>query len=130
MSKKNLFAGILTALLFSSFVIVKTIDDPSKSSANEIPEEVNSIIQNKCFGCHNTDSKNDKAKEKLDFKVFDSLSGSDKVHILGDMGDVLKDEKMPPKKILDRFPDRALTDEEREILMKWAKKEAISIIKN
>ena len=128
MIKKNLFFGILGVLLLSLFGF-KFSNEPSKSSATEMPEEVSAIVQNKCFGCHNTDSRNNKAKEKLDFKLLESLGGPDKVHILRDMGDVLKDDEMPPKKFLDRNPDKALTKDERKTLMNWAKKEAKSAMK-
>ncbi len=130
MNKRSMFPGILVVLLLISTFGFKIGNRMSNSTESEIPEEVNSIIQNKCFGCHNTDSKNNKAKDKLDFKMFDSLSGPDKVHKLRDIGDVLKEDEMPPKKFLDRNPDKALTKDEHKTLMSWAKKEARNAMKN
>ena len=130
MNKRNLFPGMLVAVLLLSTFGFKIGNNLAKSTSNEMSEEVNAVIQNKCFGCHNTDSKNDKAKDKLDFKVLESLGGPDKVHALRDISDVLKDEEMPPKKFLERYPDKALTKEEHKLLTKWAKEEAKNAMKN
>jgi len=128
MIRKNLLLGIMGVLMFTVFGF-KLVNTPSKSTAIDMPEEVSSIIEGKCFGCHNTDSKNDKAKEKLDFKMLESLAKPDKVHALRDIGEVLEENEMPPKKYLDRFPDKALTKDEKKALMQWAKKEAKNAMK-
>lgn len=130
MNRKNLFPGVLVALmlLFAfGFKVSNTISNVPATAAND---EVNAVIQNKCFGCHNTDSKNDKAKEKLDFKVMETLSGPDKVKAYREIGDVLKEEEMPPKKFLERYPDKALTKDEHKMLTDWAKAEAKNAMKN
>ena len=123
MKKKSLFSVLVTIMIFASF-LVNASDNPTKSAAKEVPEEVQAVIQKSCFGCHNADSQNDKAKDKLDFKSLETLSGPDKVHALREIGKVVKDDDMPPKKFLDRYPDKALTGDEKKLLMDWAKKEA------
>ncbi|MEZ5104432.1 MAG: heme-binding domain-containing protein [Draconibacterium sp.] len=128
MNKKQLFSGITAALLFAS-VLVEASNVPSKSEFKNTSKEIDAIIQKSCYGCHNSESKNDKAKDKLDFKTFESLSKPDKIHALREIGDVLKDDDMPPKKFLERFPDKALTKDEKKALMDWAKKEAKEAMK-
>lgn len=129
MYRKNLFPGVLVALMLLVAFGFKVSNNPTNSAASETSEEVKAVIQNKCFGCHNTDSKNDKAKEKLDFKTLEALSGPDKVKAFREIADEVKDEEMPPKKFLERFPDKALTKDEHELLMSWAKEEAKNAMK-
>ena len=128
MNKKLLLSGILGIFLTASFSLHGANND-AKSKANETPEEINKIIKKSCFGCHNADSQNDKAKDKLDFKKFESLSNPDKIHALREIGEVVEEGDMPPKKFLERYPDKALTADEKEALMDWAKKEAINLMK-
>ncbi len=67
----------LNLLFLGLFSLATTASETEKTtyySPAQISEEVKAVIQNKCFGCHNTDSKNDKAKEDLDFKTFDDLT--------------------------------------------------------
>ena len=123
MNKKSLFSAITAILVFAVF-LVNANSNPTKSTAKEVPENVQAAIQKSCFGCHNSDSQNDKAKDKLDFKKLETLSGPDKVHALREIGKTLKDDDMPPKKFLDKYPDKALSADEKKLLMDWAKQEA------
>lgn len=123
MNKKSLFSAI-TAIVFFASVSVNANNNPTKSPAKEVPENVQAAIQKSCFGCHNADSQNDKAKDKLDFKKLETLSGPDKVHALREIGKVVKDDDMPPKKFLEKYPDKALNADEKKLLMDWAKQEA------
>lgn len=115
--------------LFSFAVMANETEKPLKFTPGQMPDDVKAVIDNKCFGCHNTDSKNDKAKEDLDFKTFDKLSKMKKIGAYKDIGEVLDKNEMPPKRFLDHFPDKALTGEEKKLLMDWAKKEAEALVK-
>lgn len=94
----------------------------------EIPEHVLTILNSKCVGCHNTDSRNEDAKKKLDFKKWEELSVVKKVGSLADIKDMLEKGKMPPDKFLNRFPDKALTPVERDSLIEWTRKTAIKLM--
>ncbi len=86
----------------------------------EIPEQVQTIIQHSCYGCHHTASKNLKGKKKLD---FDKLAGLKTYKLAGkmqDIVDVLKKGKMPPKKFLAKYPERVLKGAEKEQMLSWA----------
>ena len=129
MRKKSLFSGILTLLMFASFMVFGS-EKPTKTEAINMPDNVKEIIQNKCFGCHNTDSKNDKAKKDLDFKSFDTLSKVKMITAYKEIGEVVEENEMPPKKFLDKYPDKKLTKDEAKILMDWASKEAKALKSN
>jgi hypothetical protein len=93
-----------------------------------IPEEINLILDKSCFGCHNTESTSDKAKNKL---LLDELTGLSKAKLigkLGEMAETVKENEMPPKKFLENYPDKALTAEERQKLTEWAEKAADQLL--
>lgn len=129
MSKKSLFSGILTLLMFASFTLFAS-EKPTKTEAINLPDNVKKIIQNKCFGCHNTDSKNDKAKDNLDFKSFDTLSKVKMINAYKEIGEVVEENEMPPEKFLNKYPDKKLTKDEAKVLMDWASKEAKTLKSN
>lgn len=128
MKRKSLFLGLMMGFITLSVLAVGK-ENPAKSQARIMPDNVSTIIEQKCFGCHNTDSKNDKAKEDLDFKTLDGLSTMKKVSSYNKIAEVLEKQEMPPQKFLERFPDKNVTDEERTVLLEWAKNEAATLIK-
>lgn len=126
--KKNYFSIALLVLLLAVAYPVAAIENGSRSAVPETPKAVQAIIQKSCFGCHNSESQNDKAKEKLDFKAFDSLEHMNKIKALREIGKAVEEDEMPPKKFLDRYPDRALTADEKKALMDWAGNEAKTLM--
>ncbi len=128
MNYKSFFSLVLIVFFFSS-VSVWATGNPQPLKPVSIPDDVKSIIDKSCFGCHNTDSKNDKAKEKLDLKTLDSLDKSKMIHALKEISETVEENEMPPAKFLEKFPDKKLTDAEKKKLMDWAKNEAKSLMK-
>ncbi len=135
--KKHMIPGIflpaaaILLFLMSGFTIQKpAMNNPSNPGDNiVIPDDVNAIIENKCFGCHNVDSKSDKAKKKL---LFDELTGLSKAKIvakLDDIHDVVDEGKMPPEKFLERYPDKTLTEDEAAKLKEWAQSTSDELMK-
>jgi hypothetical protein len=124
---KKILSGIVVSLILAT-----TINASDKAEVNEnemkMPENVKAVVEKSCFGCHNTDSRNEDAKEDLDFKTLNDLSLIKKIGTLRDIAEVVEEDEMPPKKFLDRYPDRAPTDEEKEILVSWVKKEVQKLI--
>ncbi len=84
-----------------------------------IPDDIQTIIDNKCYGCHNPDSKSDKAKKKLLWDELTKLPKSKIVAKLDDIHKVLEENKMPPEKFLENYPDKALTEEESTKMKDW-----------
>ncbi len=128
MNYKRFIPLILIVFVFASFSTFATENTPTMKPVN-MPDDVKGIIEKSCFGCHNTDSKNDKAKEKLDLKTIDSLDKSKMIHALKEIAEVVDENEMPPAKFLEKFPDKKLTDAEKKTLMDWANKEAKSLMK-
>lgn len=86
----------------------------------DMPENVKAVVDTKCFGCHNTESTSDKAKEKLLFDQLDKLSKVKLVSTLGEIEEVVSEGKMPPEKFLEKKPEMKLTDDEKLVLKDWA----------
>ncbi len=128
MYKKSILSVTLIVLMFvSGFASVTK--NPAESKSVNMPENVKAIIEKSCYGCHNTDSKNDKAKEKLDLKTFNTLEPTQMIHALKEITKEVNENEMPPAKFLEKFPDKKLTDAEKKILMDWANNEVKSLIK-
>ncbi len=88
----------------------------------DIPEDVRAILDNKCTGCHSNDAKGGKSKMKMN---FDKLKNGDyskgkTISKLGKITKQLTKDKMPPKKFLNKYPDKKLTENERKLLLNWA----------
>jgi len=128
MKKMTVFAGIFLTFFLVSF-LGKATDKTSAEEPAMMPKKVQSIIENKCIGCHNTDSRNDKAKEKLDFKTLDGLAKIKKIGTYNHIVEALEKDKMPPEKFLAKNPDKKLTQREAKIIMDWANKEAAALMK-
>ncbi len=129
MRKKSFISGLVVLFLFVSAVVFAT-EKPTVTSASEMPDNVQVIIKKSCFGCHNTDSGNDDAKEALDFKKLDDLSLMKKISAYKHIGETVEDNDMPPKRFLEKYPDRKLTAEEKQVIIAWAKKEAEALVKS
>ena len=129
MRKKSLISGLVVLFLFASAVVF-AIEKPTVTPASEVPENVQAIIKKSCSGCHNTDSKNDDAKEELDFKKLDDLSLMKQISAYKHIGETLENNDMPPKRFLEKFPDKKLSADEKKVLIAWAKKEAEALVKS
>ena len=127
MIRKSVFM-IATVLLFATYS-VSAIGTETGSKAPAMPDNVKAIIEKSCFGCHNTDSKNDKAKEKLDLKTMESLGKKEMIHALKEIGKTVEENEMPPAKFLEKYPDKKLTDAEKKLLIDWANSEAKAMMK-
>jgi cytochrome c553 len=84
------------------------------------PDDVMAIIENKCIGCHNPDAKNEKAREKLQWAQLAKMETEDLISKLDALFEVLEEGEMPPAKMLERNPEKKLTDQETLILQNWA----------
>ncbi len=119
--------------LFSVFMLISMVafsaENPSETKAVKMPDNVKAVIDKSCFGCHNSDSQNDKAKDKLNFSTFDSLAKNKMIASYKNMAETLEENEMPPAKFLEKYPDKKLTDAEKKILIDWANNEAKGLMK-
>lgn len=116
-------ASLIIAFLFINFQPVShsTATTSSAEKADlKITADVQKILDNSCYGCHNTQSKGDKAKKKLAFDTLDTLKLSKIVGKLADISEELDEDKMPPTKFLEFKPEAKLTPAQKETLIRWA----------
>lgn len=114
------FAGALLTL-FLSF-------SNKKNETTARSEEVDEILQSRCYGCHTTKSRNQDAKDKLNFDEWDNYRLTKQIGALDKIAEMVGEEKMPPKKFLEFQPDKNLTPEQREVLVKWATEKSSSMM--
>lgn len=120
--------ALFSAILFLNFDNNNTNPTGENPPLPEfsIPADVQQVLDNSCYGCHNSDSKNVKGKGKLKFDKMGDLKTHKLVGKLTNIADVVKEDDMPPKKFLKNNPKAALTDEEKELLVNWAETTAKS----
>jgi uncharacterized membrane protein len=122
---KHLFSAIIIVVLFSNFTLNKQITSEPVNPGNDykyhIPSKINTIIQKSCYGCHNVDSENEKAKKKLDFdKIGEEYNSIKSAGKLKDIAKAILNNDMPPEKFLEHNSEKTLTDHERQIFSDWA----------
>ncbi|MCF6242112.1 MAG: heme-binding domain-containing protein [Bacteroidales bacterium] len=122
MKKLVLFSIIaFGGLVFMNFSRVENQTINPQNNKYEVPENVQAIIDRSCFGCHNSDSKNEKGKKKLSWDLMKKGYKTHKIIAkLGEIEEVLQKNEMPPEKFLAKYPDKKLSDDERNIMIKWA----------
>jgi uncharacterized membrane protein len=130
--KKFGFPLLVTALMlmFMGFVIPTNTDKPVKSTKSKlvIPDTVQQVIDQSCYACHHTGAKSEKAIKALNFDKLTKLSTFKLVGKLQDIGDVISDEDMPPEKFLVKHPEKALTAEQKNLMVNWAGRAAEDMI--
>lgn len=114
--------GLSSLLLSYNVVSEKEYESLLGEDTIEIPVEVQSILENKCFECHTSESKGSKSKLKLNFDKFANgdYSNGKLVSKFGKITKQLNNNKMPPKKYLGKNPDKKLSSEESELIVSWA----------
>lgn len=121
MKKQQIIFPSIILVIILGLSSLKSFDKMNVNLENvDLPENVKAIVDNKCFGCHNAESNNDKAKEKLLWDQLDQLSKAKLVSTFSKIEEVITKDKMPPEKFLEKKPEKKLTDEERDILKNWA----------
>ncbi|RUA25853.1 MAG: hypothetical protein DSY76_06300 [Bacteroidetes bacterium] len=117
------------AFMFDAEKTVEPIGISSNTSKLEIPENIKSILDNSCMGCHNSESKNTKGKMKLNFDKFNNgkYSTGKQIAKLNGIVKTLTKGKMPPKKFVAKYPDHALSADDSKALINWAKSQATAL---
>ena len=118
--KKQLVLFLAIGILFL-FVQSSSPDLPSEGV---FPDEITSILKTSCYDCHFTGSSSDKALKAVDFAQWDEYSLTKQIGLLGDIGEVVEKQKMPPGKYIKNKPDAELSEDQIKKLSEWTSQEA------
>lgn len=94
----------------------------------QYPENIKTIIDNKCYGCHSAEGRSQDAKDAMMWDSLPNLSLGRQVHTLDEIIEVLDDGTMPPERMVEMNPDAALTDAEHQALRSWAETTADALL--
>lgn len=117
---------LLPLLAFASLLLLQGVSEPQSEpvtlhyTEEALPDEVKAVVDKKCYGCHNANSKNEKGKAKLDWDALDKMKKSKRMAAMGEITEVLEKGEMPPKKFLENKPEAALSESELATLMAWS----------
>lgn len=114
------FVGLNTAQAQKKEARVLLVPQDDTEQVLAYPISVMNVVNNKCLGCHSPSGKSDDAKEDLMWETLQDLSTEDMVAVLDEIVEVLEEGKMPPKKIVAKYPNMKLSDEESATLKEWA----------
>jgi hypothetical protein len=123
---KKYFLVLLAVVLGFGFISLTNQSEPVSNSpvpegeAFVIPENVQSVIDKSCYGCHNSESQNEKGKKKLEFDQLSSLPTHKLTAKLADIAEIINENEMPPEKFLSKKPEATPTAVEKKILVDWA----------
>ncbi|MFK5856709.1 MAG: heme-binding domain-containing protein [Bacteroidota bacterium] len=110
----------ITVLSFSDSKKTTELESSNDKVSFEMPTDVKTVIDNTCYGCHNSGSKSTKGKMKLKFDKMPDMKTGKLVGKLSKISKVIKKDKMPPKKFLEHYPEKALSKEDSELIVSWA----------
>lgn len=120
---KKLFLLPVTAILGVLFFQGTPKTEPESlhlAMSPDMPANVKAIVDQKCYGCHNAESKNEKGKAKLDWDALEASKKSKAMATMGKINEVLVKGDMPPAKFLENKPEGKLSEAELATLMEWS----------
>lgn len=126
--KKSILIMLLPVLALFVFIAAQQPTQAPKPIAEDIelgwPDDVMLVFKRSCFDCHIKESGNIKGKGKLNFSKWEDYKLTKKISKLTGIAEEVEEKSMPPKKYLNDYPDRALSDEEIRLIKEWADAEA------
>ena len=132
--KTNYFIPFLAIIAVCLFIRAQKIDltESKQETADTVvayTADARAIIDQKCFGCHNPEAKNEKARKKLMWDDLPKLAKDKQLKTVNAMLEVLAESKMPPAKFLEFKPEAKLTEAEASTLTAWAETNAKKLMK-
>jgi len=94
---------------------------PDPELISQMPEEVSTLLESRCYGCHTTGAKSEDALKAVNFSEWENYRESKKVAVLGDICNMVEKGKMPPEKYLKNNPDKKLSDAHKKLICDWTK---------
>ena len=118
--KKQIVLLVATGILFLFFQSFR----PETPADYAIPDEISTILKLSCYDCHSTAKGSEKPLKAVDFEQWDQYRVTKQIGLLGDIGKMVEEGKMPPGKYLEKNPDAALSEAQKKLLADWTKQEA------
>jgi len=118
--KKQLVLFLAIGVLF---LFVQSFS-PELPKEGAFPDEITSILKTSCYDCHYTGSSSEKALKAVNFATWDEYRSTKQIGLLGDIGEVVKERKMPPGKYLKNKPEAELSEKHIQLLVDWTEQEA------
>jgi cytochrome c551/c552 len=132
---KKILIAIVIIFIAIQFIPVERTNPPVTQEVNA-PEEVKTILKKACYDCHSNETNwywytkiapvsfltsNDvkEGREDINFSEWDKLSGKES-KAKEEIWEEVRDEKMPPWQYRIMHSEAKLTDEEKNILRRWA----------
>lgn len=126
------FLAIAAACLFIRAQRIAPAPQSQQETADTVvayTADARAIIDQKCFGCHNPEAKNEKARKKLMWDDLPKLAKDKQLKTVNAMLEVLAEGKMPPEKFLEFKPEAKLTEAEANTLTAWAETNAKKLMR-
>ncbi|HEY9114070.1 MAG TPA: heme-binding domain-containing protein [Bacteroidales bacterium] len=125
---------LLGSFLIAGFLFFGFVQDNAEKSQQtpqdetfQIPADVQKVLDNSCTGCHSSESNNTKAKMKLKFDEMGSLKTFKLSGKLSDIAKEIEEDKMPPSKAIEKYPEMKLSAEDKALVVNWAKETAAKL---
>lgn len=132
---KKILIAVVIIFIAIQFIPVERTNPPVTQEVNA-PEEVKTILKKACYDCHSNETNwywytkiapvsfltsNDvkEGREHINFSEWDKLSGKES-KAKEEIWEEVRDEKMPPWQYRIMHSEAKLTDEEKNILRRWA----------
>jgi hypothetical protein len=110
-----LCAFAVTLLLYAPGLTGQETGNPSPA----LPDNVNKIVSVSCVPCH-TDKGGLMSKAKLNFSNWTNYSTEKQKEKADLIRSMLEKDKMPPKAAREKRPEIVPTNEQKNIIIKWA----------
>ncbi len=146
--------ALITIIIF--FVVIQFFQPEKNQSTDsdniilkheQLPQNVQQILQNACFDCHTNNSNYlwyhkivpvswminkhiVEGKDELNFSEWGKMDNYDKIGALEDIRQELEQKTMPIKQYVWMHKEAKLTDEDRAAVIAWIDKKTSEIVKS
>lgn len=112
-----LLPAAILFLVFQSFIF-------NSPAGPDFPADVKEVLKTSCYDCHSKDASKKKGTLALNFDKWDDYKVSKRISKLDAICEVIEEGKMPPAKYLKGNPEKAMSDEQKEMVCSWAEEGA------
>lgn len=147
---KKVLIGLLVVLVIIQFIRPDMNKDDSPqpndiSKVYTVPQEVQTILHSVCYDCHSNkttypwyfniqplawwlDSHIEEGKGHLNFSIFGTYEPKKQAHKMEEVAEMVENKEMPLKSYTWTHEEARLKQEERELLINWAKQMQADIL--